>query len=135
MEDLHFARKTRDRENLSSRVHGGPVLLDADDTPLMVLLRDLFIEQGAPFCVKALASDLGLSVYSVYKMFAADRPLRAETLLAIVRHIGTRDHRLIDLICGEAGYTAMPSEILEKPAALRELLECAARLTKGEGKP
>jgi hypothetical protein len=74
-----------------------------------------------------------VSVFAVYKMFAADRPLRAEALLAIVRFIGTRDHRLVDLICMEAGYTPMPNNVLENKAALRELLEHAERIIEREG--
>lgn len=119
MEDSHFLRKAKITP-----------LLDEDDTPLLVLLRGLFIEAEAPFCVKGLAAELGVSVYAVYKMFAADRPLRAETLLAIVRHIGQRDHRLLDLICAEAGYVPMPEDVLQNRKAIRELLEHADRLTK-----
>jgi hypothetical protein len=119
MEDSRFLR------NIKS-----PLLLDEDDTPLLVLLRDLFIETDAPFNVKEIASELGVSVFAVYKMFAADRPLRAEALLAIVKHIGTRDHRLVDLICGEAGYTPMPNNVLADRKALRELLEHAERIIK-----
>lgn len=107
-----------------------PVLLDSDDTPLLVLLRDLFIEHDAPFCVKALAADLGLSVFSVYKMFGADRPLRAETLLHIVRFVGNKDSRLVDLICGEAGYMPMPSDILADAKSLRALLMHAEEILK-----
>lgn len=105
---------------------------DDDDTPLLRMLRDLFIEQGAPFCVKELAAEFGVSVSAIYNVFSARTPLRADALLAIVRHVGTRDHRLVDLICGEAGYTPMPSNVLENRKAVRELLEHAERITKRE---
>jgi hypothetical protein len=110
-----------------------PSLFLTEDQPLLVLLRNLFIESEAPFCVKELAAELDVEVFTVYKMFSAQTRLPADVLMSIVHFIGTRDHRLVDLICGEAGYTPMPNDVLENRKALRELLEHAERLIKREG--
>ena len=120
MSDKRFLRKSR------------PSLFLTEDQPLLVLLRDLFIEHDAPFCVKELAADLDVEVFTVYKMLSAQTRLPADVLLRIVSHVGKRDTRLIDHICSEGGYFAMPSDILEKAAAVRELLAHAGRLVKEE---
>jgi len=107
-----------------------PALFLTEDQPLLVMLRDLFIEGEAPFCVKELAAELDVEVFTVYKMFSAQTRLPADVLLRIIAFIGTRDHRLIDLICNEAGYTPMPNDILENRKALRDLLTHAGEILK-----
>jgi AraC-like DNA-binding protein len=109
------------------------ILLDEDDTPLLRLLRDLFIEHDAPYCVKALASDLGVSVFTVYKMFGADRPLRAETLLHIIHFVNEKnaaDTRLLDFICESVGYTPMPQSARMNLKSVREILNLAQAIVK-----
>lgn len=109
--------------------------LDDDDSPLLQLLRDLFIERNAPYCVKELAADMGISVFSVYKMFAGDRPLRAETLIHIIGFVAFKDGkdtRLVDFIVGHAGFVAMPK--MAHAESIREILAIAADITKKEGK-
>lgn len=118
MSDPRFARKSR------------PALFLTEDQPLLVLLRNLFIEADAPFCVKELAAELDVEVFTIYKMFSAQTRLPADVLLRIVAYIGKRDSRLIDHICAEGGFFAMPSDVLEKAAAVRELLQHAGRLVK-----
>ena len=108
--------------------------LDEEDAPLLRLLRDLFIERNAPYCVKELAADLNVSVFSLYKMFAGDRPLRADTLLHIVGFIAfknDKDTRLVDFVCGHAGFVAMPK--MAHADGIREILAIAADITKKEG--
>jgi len=126
MEDSRYLRKVKI-----------PILLDEDDTPLLNLLRDLFIENDAPYNIKELAADLGVSVFAVYKMFGADRPLRAETLIRIIQFIAERDskdYRLADFIVGHAGYVAMPHVKGEDIVGIREILVRAADVMQGRGK-
>jgi hypothetical protein len=123
-------------ESYLRRKANTPTLLDEDDTPLLRLLRDLFIENGAPYCIKELAADLGVSVFAVYKMFGADRPLRAETLLHIINFVNFKDPadtRLLDFICDPCGYMAMPKTAKVNIKAVREILALAQELTKKEG--
>ena len=118
------------------KANPAPFLDSDDDTPLLRLLRDLFIERAAPYCVKELAADLGVSVFSVYKMFAGDRPLRAETLLHIIGFVAfkdAKDSRLVDLIVGHAGFVAMPKAAGENIQTLRQIYELAQEITKREG--
>jgi len=115
-----------------------PQSLDEDDTPLLRLLRDLFIENRADYCVKELAADLGLSVFSVYKMFGADRPLRAEMLLKIIDFVHFKnpdDTRLLDFVCEPCGYMPMPALIGVNREAVRAILMNAQEwVKKGEGR-
>lgn len=121
MSEPRFLRKSR------------PALFLTEDQPLLVLLRDLFIEHDAPFCVKELAAELDVEVFTIYKMFSAQTRLPADVLLRIVAHVGKKDSRLVDLICGEGGYMPMPSDILEDSKSLRALLMHAEEiLHKGE---
>ncbi len=86
---------------------------------------------GESYAVKELAADLGMSIFSVYKMFSEERPIRFSTVLRIldfIRFKNPNDMRLIDFITRHAGCTAMPNDILENERAIRDLLTHAGRI-------
>jgi hypothetical protein len=124
MSDDRFLRKA----------NTGP-FLDEEDSPLLLLLRDMFIENGAEYCVKELAADLGVSVYSVYKKFGGDQPLRASTLIRIIGFVNFKnpdDMRLIDFINAHAGCTAMPNREGIDHVAARRVVLAAYEAIKGK---
>ena len=72
------------------------LILD-EDHDILVMLRRMFIGGSAPYSIDDLADEIGLSSHSLYKMFGADRPLRADVLLAAMcyAHRKNRDDRRI----------------------------------------
>jgi hypothetical protein len=121
-------------DNRFLRVKAKRSLFFADeDQPLLVLLRSMFIEHDATYCVKALASDLSVEVSTVYKMFSAQTRLPAETLLAIMEFVNskdTTDTRILDFICESVGYIPMPQSARMNLKSVREILNLAQEIVK-----
>lgn len=114
-----------------------PLFLDDEDSPLLELLRDMFIEGNAEYNIKELAAELGMSVFSLYKKFGGDRVLRATTLLHIINFVYEKnpgDTRLVDFLCEPIGYTAMPNNPKVDGKAVRSILMMAHDWTKKERK-
>ena len=110
-------------------------LPDLEESPRLQLLRDLFIEHGAPYCVKALAADLGVSVFSVYKIFNAERPLRASTQDFILAHINGKDKNdtaLVDDILGPIGFQAVRKVSPNHDGVIKKIMAQIADLTRRE---
>jgi len=110
-----------------------PSLFLEEDQPLLSLLRDMFIEAAAEYNVKELAPELGVSVFTVYKMFTAQTRLPAEILIAIMEFVHSQDStdtRLLDFICEPCGYTPMPTSARMNLKSVREILELAQSIVK-----
>jgi hypothetical protein len=123
MSDPRFARKSK-----------VSLFLD-EDQPLLVLLRDMFIETEAEYSVKELAPELGVEGFTVYKMFSAQTRLPAETLLAIMEFVHSKDPtdtRLLDFICEPAGFVPMPRLVGIDRKKVREILMVATEAVKGD---
>ena len=106
-----------------------------EDQPLLVLLRSMFIDSEAEYNVKELAPGLGVEVFTVYKMFSAQTRLPAETLLAIMEFVHSKDPadtRLLDFICEPCGYMPMPKSTRMNLQSVREILALAQEITKRE---
>jgi len=126
MEDTRFLRKSK------------PSLFLDEDQPLLKLLRVMFIETEAEYNVKELAPELGVEVFTVYKMFSAQTRLPAETLIAIMEFVAAKDPtdtRLLDFICEPCGYMPMPKAARMNLKSVREILNLAQEITKREEKP
>ena len=122
MTDPRFARKSK------------PSLFLDEDQPLLKLLRDMFIETEAEYNVKELASELGVEVSTIYKMFSAQTRLPAETLLAIMEFVhskGPTDTRLVDFVCEPIGFMPMPRLVGIDAKKVRKILMDAHDLAKG----
>jgi hypothetical protein len=90
---------------------------------------------GETYAVKELAADLGVSVFSVYKMFSEERPVRFATVLRILDFIKFKDHddlRLIDFINQHAGCTAMPNHRGVDHLAARKVVMAAYKAIEEE---
>lgn len=99
-----------------------------EDQPLLKLLRDMFIEVEAEYNVKELASELGVDVSTIYKMFSAQIRLSADALLAIMEFVAEKDRtdtRLLDFICDPVGYVPMPKAARVNLRSVREILNLA----------
>jgi hypothetical protein len=108
-----------------------PSLFLEEDQPLLKLLRDMFIETEAEYNVKELAPELGVSVFSVYKMFTAQVRLPAEVLIAIIQFVHERnaaDTRLLDFICSHAGCMAVAKVNSRHDKALQGIMAQIAEL-------
>ncbi len=106
-----------------------------EDQPLLKLLRDMFIEAEAEYNVKELAPELGVTVFTVYKMFTAQVRLPAEVLIAIIQFAHERnaaDTRLLDFICSHAGCMAVAKVNPGHDGALQKIMRELADLTKKE---
>jgi len=129
-----FMPRVDNMDNRFLRVKAKRSLFFADeDQPLLVLLRSMFIETEAEYNVKALASDLGVEVSTIYKMFSAQTRLPAETLLAIMEFVHSQDSadtRILDFICEPCGYTPMPMSARMNLKSVREILELAQSIVK-----
>ena len=120
------------------RVKAKRLLFLSEDEPLLKLLRDMFIEAEAEYNVKELAPELGVEVSTVYKMFYAQTRLPAETLLAIMEFVHSKDPtdtRLVDFICEPCGFMPMPKLVGVNREAVRAILMNAQEwVKKGEGR-
>ncbi len=106
-----------------------------EDQPLLKLLRDMFIEVEAEYNVKELASELGVDVSTIYKMFSAQTRLPAQTLMDIMEFVASKsraDTRLLDFLCEPCGYMPMPKAARMNLKAVREIIALADELTKGD---
>ena len=111
------------------------LFLSDEDQPLLKLLRDMFIETEAEYNVKELASELGVEVSTIYKMFSAQTRLPAEALFAIMNFVAAKDPtdtRLVDFLCEPVGYLPMPKLVGKHSETVRAILMLAADLTKGD---
>jgi hypothetical protein len=105
-----------------------PSLFFDEDQPLLVLLRDMFIEAEATYNVKELAPALGVSVFTVYKILAAQVRLPASTLIEIMEFVAAKDStdtRLLDFLCEPFGYTPLPQAAGINTKAVRAVLMTA----------
>ena len=123
MSDTRFLRKSKTS-----------LFLD-EDQPLLKLLRDMFIETEAEYNVKELAPALGVSVFTIYKMFTAQVRLPASTLIDIMRFVAEKDStdtRLLDFICEPVDYMPMPKAARMNLKSVREILALAQEISKRE---
>jgi hypothetical protein len=107
--------------------------LTDEDAPLLKLLRSMFIDAEAEYNVKELAPELGVEVFTVYKMLSAQTRLPAETLLAIMEFVHSKDPsdtRLLDFICEPVGYIPMPKAARMNLKSVREILNLAQEIVK-----
>ena len=141
--DDRFLRKAKDRECLPSAVQNAPELCllrvmfgipDDHDEETLCRLKINYL--GETYAVKELAADMGLSVFSVYKMFSEERPIRFGHALRILDFIHFKnpdDTRLVDFIVGHAGFVAMPKAAGDNIHTLRQIYELTQEITKREG--
>jgi hypothetical protein len=104
-----------------------------EDQPLLILLRSMFIEAEAEYNVKELAPALGVSVFSVYKMFTAQVRLPATTLIDIMNFVSSKDStdtRLLDFLCEPCGCIPMPKSARMNLKSVREILALAQEIVK-----
>ena len=86
------------------------LILD-EDFPLLQLLRSMFIGSGSSYSVDDLADELGISSHSLYKMFSAERPLRADVMLAAMIYANRKnrhDRRIADYVNNLLGLETRP---------------------------
>ena len=121
-------------DNRFLRVKAKRSLFFADeDQPLLKLLRDMFIETAAEYNVKELAPELGVEVFTVYKMFSAQTRLPAEAILAFMEFVHSKDPtdtRLLDFICEPVGFLPMPKLVEVDRKKVRAVLMAAHEITK-----
>lgn len=125
MNDERFLRKAKT----------APIFADPEDSELLALLRDMFIEHRAPYCVKELAAARGVSVFTIYRMFSGERSLPADTLLFIVAFVASkdkRDFRLLNFINEHGDCIAVPKVSPAHDDVLQKIMGELADLTKGE---
>lgn len=111
--------------------------LTDEDAPLLKLLRDMFIETDAEYNVKELAPELGVEVFTIYKMFSAQTRLPAQTLIDIMAFVASKDSsdtRLLDFICEPVGYMPMPKAARVNLKSVREILTLAQDLCENDTK-
>ena len=129
-----FKPREHNMDSRFLRVKSTPrTFLTDEDAPLLKLLRSMFIDAEAEYNVKELAPELGVEVFTVYKMFSAQTRLPAETLLAIMEFVHSKDPsdtRLIDFVCEPCGFMPMPKLVGVDRKKVREILMTAHDLTK-----
>jgi len=138
--DERFLRKPRSQSILDEGVQISPVICllrvmfdIPDDDDFETLQLEGVDYSGPTYAAKELADYLGVSVFSIYKMFAEDRPLRIHAFLKILRFIhnkNPRDMRLTDFINGQVGCMAVPKVNSRHDKALQAIMGELAELAK-----
>jgi hypothetical protein len=142
MSEERFLRKSNGHEPFPPAVQNGAevcllrVMFGIEDDGDKETLNAAGVRFGGEtYAVKELAADLGVSVFSVYKMFSEERPVRfshAIRILDFIRFKNPDDMRLIDFINAHAGCTAMPNREGIDHVAARRVVLAAYEAIKGK---